>query len=72
MTKQSAAAALPSDSAEVQDSPEVRIFSEEEAQESPEISAETIRLCAYQKWEDAGKPECDGVQFWLEAESELS
>jgi hypothetical protein len=35
------------------------------------ISAEDIRLCAYRKWESAGKPSGDGVQFWLEAEHEL-
>ncbi|MGO8746426.1 MAG: DUF2934 domain-containing protein [Thermoguttaceae bacterium] len=32
---------------------------------------EGIRLCAYRKWEAAGKPAGDGVQFWLEAEQEL-
>jgi Protein of unknown function (DUF2934) len=32
---------------------------------------EAIRLCAYQKWEAAGKPTGDGIQFWLEAEQEL-
>jgi hypothetical protein len=35
------------------------------------ISDERIRLCAYQKWEAAGKPGGDGLQFWLEAEQEL-
>lgn len=35
------------------------------------VSAEDIRLCAYRKWEAAGKPTGDGVQFWLEAEQEL-
>lgn len=35
------------------------------------VSTEAIRLCAYQKWESAGKPTGDGVQFWLEAEQEL-
>lgn len=34
-------------------------------------SAEAIRLCAYRKWEIAGKPIGDGIQFWLEAEQEL-
>jgi Protein of unknown function (DUF2934) len=34
------------------------------------VSDEDIRLCAYQKWEAAGKPTGDGVQFWLEAEQE--
>lgn len=35
-------------------------------------SAEDIRLCAYRKWESAGKPTGDGLQFWLEAEQELA
>jgi hypothetical protein len=35
------------------------------------FSAEDIRLIAYRKWEKAGKPTGDGVQFWLEAEYEL-
>ena len=34
-------------------------------------SAEAIRLCAYRKWEIAGKPTGDGIQFWLDAEQEL-
>jgi len=34
-------------------------------------SAEVIRLFAYRKWENAGRPTGDGVQFWLEAEQEL-
>jgi hypothetical protein len=33
--------------------------------------AEAVRLCAYRKWEIAGKPTGDGIQFWLEAEQEL-
>jgi len=36
------------------------------------ISQEAIRLCTYRKWEAAGKPSGDGVNFWLEAEQELS
>jgi len=35
------------------------------------VSEEDIRLCAYQKWEAAGKPTGDGAQFWLQAEQEL-
>lgn len=35
------------------------------------VSDEDIRLCAYQKWEAAGKPDGDGIQFWLEAEQAL-
>jgi len=33
---------------------------------------EDIQLCAFHKWEAAGKPTGDGVQFWLEAERELA
>ena len=33
---------------------------------------EAIRLRAHQKWESAGKPDGDGLQFWLEAEREIS
>jgi hypothetical protein len=34
-------------------------------------SMEAIRHHAYGKWETAGKPEGDGIAFWLEAEKEL-
>ena len=34
-------------------------------------SEEAVRLCAYRKWETAGKPEGDAVRFWTEAEKEL-
>jgi hypothetical protein len=30
-----------------------------------------VRLLAYQKWEAAGRPESDGVDFWLDAEFEV-
>jgi len=35
-------------------------------------SEEAIRLCAYRKWETAGKPVGNSVNFWLEAERELA
>jgi len=35
------------------------------------VSVEDIRLCAYRKWESAGRPTGDGLRFWLEAEQEL-
>ncbi len=35
-------------------------------------SQDEIRLRAYLAWEAAGRPLCDGVQFWLEAERQLS
>ncbi|MCE9606032.1 MAG: DUF2934 domain-containing protein [Planctomycetia bacterium] len=34
------------------------------------MTEEAIRLCAYRKWESAGKPSGDGVEFWLAAEHE--
>jgi len=36
------------------------------------ITAETIRLRAFQNWEIAGKPDGDGIQFWLAAEKDLT
>jgi hypothetical protein len=38
---------------------------------APVVSAEDIRLCAYRKWESAGKPAGTDIRFWLEAEQEL-
>ncbi|HET6572235.1 MAG TPA: DUF2934 domain-containing protein [Fimbriiglobus sp.] len=32
---------------------------------------QAIRELAYAKWEEAGRPPGDGVQFWLAAEREL-
>jgi hypothetical protein len=34
-------------------------------------SQEVVRGHAYQKWEAAGKPNGNGVNFWLEAEQEV-
>jgi hypothetical protein len=31
-----------------------------------------IQLGAYHKWEAAGRPNGDGVRFWLEAEQQLA
>jgi hypothetical protein len=36
------------------------------------IPVDAIRCFAYQKWETAGKPDGDGIPFWLEAENELA
>src|SRR5262245_61929303 len=33
---------------------------------------EAIELCAYLRWEAAGRPAGDGVDFWLAAEDELA
>lgn len=35
------------------------------------VSPDTVRARAYEKWEQAGRPEGDGIGFWLEAEREL-
>lgn len=35
------------------------------------VNEHLIRLVAYYLWEEAGKPEGDGVNFWLEAERKL-
>jgi hypothetical protein len=35
------------------------------------VAEAAIRLRAYAKWEAAGRPDGDGVHFWLEAEREL-
>lgn len=41
------------------------------AQNAKSEYEEMIRLRAYQKWEAAGKPQGNGVQFWVDAEQEL-
>ncbi len=35
-------------------------------------SEETIRARAHIKWEAAGRPAGDGIEFWLEAEREVN
>jgi len=47
------------------------VASGDKEHKTPLVSAEHIRLCAYRKWESAGKPTGDGISFWLEAEQEL-
>lgn len=42
------------------------------ARTAPPGEEEKIRQLAYQKWEAAGKPDGDGLSYWLEAEQELS
>jgi len=39
--------------------------------EDPIVPEDAIRLSAYLKWVVAGRPDGDGVCFWLEAEQEL-
>jgi hypothetical protein len=33
---------------------------------------DVVRHAAYLRWIAAGRPECDGVEFWLAAERELA
>jgi hypothetical protein len=42
-----------------------------ESKEALPVTEEQVRLHAYLKWEAAGKPPGDGVNFWLEAKREL-
>jgi hypothetical protein len=35
------------------------------------VPQDLVRARAYRKWELAGKPQGDGIRFWLEAEQEL-
>jgi DUF2934 family protein len=49
-----------------------RAASGDKVHQAPLVAAEDIRLCAYRKWESAGKPTGDGIPFWLEAEQELA
>ena len=45
----------------------------DEQQSAPDNAArEQVRERAYYKWEAAGCPCCDGVEFWLQAEAELN
>ncbi len=51
--------------------PQTAVASGDKDRSAQLVSADDIRLCAYRKWERAGKPAGDGIQFWLEAEQEL-
>jgi hypothetical protein len=57
-----------------------RFFTPEQSEEAwnwavegaqEEIDREWIRRTAYYHWEAAGRPNCDGTQFWFEAEHDL-
>ncbi len=39
--------------------------------DNPRASEDEIRLLAYKKWQQAGCPASDGVEFWLVAETEI-
>jgi Protein of unknown function (DUF2934) len=68
MRKKAATAANP---APAQPPPEVRAAVPGDANPAGAVPEEEVRLRAYQKWEAAGKPAGDGVNFWLAAEREL-
>jgi hypothetical protein len=36
------------------------------------VCEDSIRTRAYALWEQAGRPESDGIEFWLRAEKELN
>lgn len=44
----------------------------ESAPQNGSVSEEDVRRAAYLKWEAAGRPEGDGLNFWMEAFQELS
>ena len=41
-------------------------------EEFTRVTSELIRLRAHELWEENGKPESDGIEFWLKAERELT
>jgi hypothetical protein len=43
----------------------------EQAAENRRTADDEVRPLAYQKWQEAGCPACDGVEFWLAAEIEI-
>lgn len=47
------------------------ICAEEQPCSSVGASCAKIREAAYHRWQAAGCPSGDGVQFWLQAEAEL-
>jgi hypothetical protein len=47
------------------------VRAEEQSCASPGAQCEKIRELAHSKWEAAGCPCGDGVEFWLQAEAEL-
>lgn len=55
--------ALPSTKAKASDA-------EQQSSTPPAVCCEKIRELAYTKWEAAGCPCGDGVEFWLAAEAE--
>lgn len=42
------------------------------SKERTEVMDQNIHELAYKKWEAAGSPPSDGVEFWLQAETEIN
>lgn len=49
-----------------------KVANEKQSTASSVSCCEWIREAAYYKWEAAGCPCGDGVEFWLQAEAELA
>jgi hypothetical protein len=50
----------------------VTTLTNRESETQTKSGNERIRILAYLKWEAAGKPNCDGLCYWLEAEREIA
>jgi hypothetical protein len=54
-----------------QSQPQLKPPTPERRTESGSASEDEIRPLAYRKWQEAGCPISDGVEFWLIAETEI-
>lgn len=43
-----------------------------ESPQQDQANLDSIRLAAYYRWENAGKPEGKCLQFWIESENDLA
>jgi hypothetical protein len=69
--RKTARAMGPEAASRTDDAPARAVASPAPDQNRKPVCQDHIRLRAYQKWEAAGKPDGDGLEFWLEAEREL-
>ncbi len=44
---------------------------EQQLQANSDSPEHNIRDLAYQKWQAAGCPDCDGAEYWLDAEQQV-
>jgi hypothetical protein len=70
-TAKPAKAAKPATAKSASDAPSKTIAGTTPEHNGQPVCEDGIRLLAYKKWEAAGKPDGDGIEFWLEAEREL-